>query len=90
MEVDFRLSLIAFQKKVSMTKINIGSKDVELNIDEGFSWVSCDIETYEGGSQAFLGCFSQKSMKPKNEHMFDKKCFNNYDNISYEQCSKHR
>ena len=73
-----------------MTKINIGSKDVELNIDEGFSWVSCDIETYEGGSQAFLGCFSQKSMKPKNEHMFDKKCFNNYDNISYEQCSKHR
>jgi hypothetical protein len=43
MKVDFRLALIGFQKKVSMTKVNIGSKDVEFNIDESFSWVSHDI-----------------------------------------------
>ena len=40
MKADFRLSFIGFHNKVSMTKINIGSKDVEFNIDEGFSWVS--------------------------------------------------
>jgi len=68
MKVGFWLSLIEFHKKVSMTKINISSKDVEYNIDEGFSWVSCDILTYEGGFQAFLGWVSQKGMKDKNEH----------------------
>jgi hypothetical protein len=55
MKVGFRLSLIEFHKKVSMTKINIGSKDVEYNIDESFSWVLCDILIYEGGFQAFFG-----------------------------------
>jgi len=54
MKVGFRLSLIEFHKKVSMTKINIGSKDVEYNIDEGFGLVSCDILTYEGGFQRFF------------------------------------
>ena len=54
-----------------MTKINISSKDVEHNI--GFSWVSCDILTYAGGFQAFLGWVSQKGMKDKNEHRL-KKC----------------
>ena len=68
MKVGFWLSLIGFHKKVSMTKINIGSKDVEYNIDEGFSWVLCDILTYEGGFQAFLGWVSQKGMKDRNEH----------------------
>ena len=53
-KVGFRLSLIGFRKKVSMTKINIGSKDAECNVDEGFCWVSCDISTYEGGFQAFF------------------------------------
>ena len=37
-KVGFRCSLIRFLKKVSMTKTSIDSKDVELNIDEGFSW----------------------------------------------------
>ena len=54
MKVGFRLSLIGFHKKVSMTKIKIGSKDVGYNIDEGFNWVLCDIWTYEGGFQAFF------------------------------------
>jgi len=54
MKVGFKCSLIEFHKKVSMTKINIGSKDVEYNIDEGFSLVSCDILTYEGGFQRFF------------------------------------
>ena len=54
MKVAFRLSLIWFRKKVSMTKINIASKDAEYNGDEGFSWVSGDISTYEGGFQAFF------------------------------------
>ena len=48
-----------------MTKINIGSKDVEFNIDESFSWVSHDIQTYEGGSQAFFDWVSKKSMHVK-------------------------
>ena len=54
-QVGFRLSLIGFRKKkkVSMTKINIGSKDAEYKVDGGFSWVSCDISTYEGGFKAF-------------------------------------
>ena len=55
-----------------MTKINIGSKDVEFNIDEGLSWVSCDIWTYEGGFQAFLGWVSEKSVTNKNEHKLEK------------------
>jgi hypothetical protein len=54
-----------FQKKVSMTKINIGPKDVEFNIDKGFGWVSCDIQTYEAGFQAFFGWVSKKSMHAK-------------------------
>ena len=54
MKVGFRLSLIGFHKKVSMTKINIGSKDAEYNVDKGFCWVSCDISTYEGGFQPFF------------------------------------
>ena len=58
MNVAFRLSLIEFHKKVSMTKINIGSKDVGYIIDKGFSWVSCDIWTYEGGFLAFFDRFS--------------------------------
>jgi hypothetical protein len=58
MKVGFRLSLIGFCKKVSMTKINIGSKDVEYDVDEGFCWVSCDISTYEGGFQAFFDWLS--------------------------------
>jgi hypothetical protein len=33
-QVGFRLSLIGFCKKVSMTKIKIGSKDAEYNVDE--------------------------------------------------------
>jgi hypothetical protein len=37
-----------------MTKINIGSKDVGYNIDEGFGWVLSDILTYEGGFQTFF------------------------------------
>jgi hypothetical protein len=46
MKVGFRLSLIEFcKKKVPITKINIGSKDAGYNIDEGFSWGSCDILT---------------------------------------------
>ena len=56
-----------------MTKINIGSKDAEYNTDEGFSWVSYDILTYEGVFQAFSSCVSQKGMKDKNEHGL-KKC----------------
>jgi hypothetical protein len=64
--VGFRLSLIRFRKKVSTTKINIGSKDAEYNTDEGFSWVSCDIWTYEGGFQAFFDRVSQKSINDKN------------------------
>ena len=44
-----------------MTKIKIGSKDAEFNIDEGFSWVSCDIQTYEGGFQTFFDLVSEKS-----------------------------
>ena len=63
-----------------MTKINIGSKDVKYNIDEGFSWVSSNILTYEGGFQAFLGWVSQKGMKDKNEHR-PKKCEIKYDNV---------
>ena len=43
-----------------MTKINIGSKDVGFIIDKGFSWVSCDICTYEGGFLAFLIEFHKK------------------------------
>jgi hypothetical protein len=43
-----------------MTKINIGSKDAEFNIDEGFSWVSHDIQTYESGFQAFFDWVSEK------------------------------
>jgi hypothetical protein len=35
-KVGFRLSLIGFRKKVSMTKIKIGSKDAEYDVDEGF------------------------------------------------------
>jgi len=54
MKVGFWLSLIGFHKKVSMTKINISSKDAECNIDEGFSLVSCDILTDKGGFQAFF------------------------------------
>ena len=56
-----------------MTQINIGSKDAAYNIYEGFGWVSFDILAYEGGFQAFLSWFSQKSMKDKNEHKL-KKC----------------
>jgi hypothetical protein len=37
-QVAFRLSLIGFHKKVSITKIKIDSKDVECNIDEGLGW----------------------------------------------------
>ena len=51
MKVGFWLSLIVFHKKVSMTKVNIGSKDAGYIIDKGFSWVSCDILTYEVGFQ---------------------------------------
>jgi hypothetical protein len=54
MKVGFGHSLIEFRKKVSMTKIKIGSKDAECNIDEGFGLVSCDIETYKGGFQGFF------------------------------------
>ena len=36
-QVGFRFSLIGFHKKVSMTEIKIDLKDVECNIDEGFS-----------------------------------------------------
>ena len=54
MRVGFRLSLIGFHKKVSMTKINIGSKDASDIIDEGFSLVSCDFLTYKGGFQVFF------------------------------------
>jgi hypothetical protein len=57
--------LIGFHKKVSIAQINTSSKDVEYNIDEGFSWVSYDIPTYEGGFQAFLSWLSQKGMKEK-------------------------
>ena len=64
----FGVSLIGFQQKASMTKINIGSKDAEFNIDEGFSWVSCDIQTYEGGFQAFFDWVSEKSINDKNQH----------------------
>jgi hypothetical protein len=55
-----------------MTKINIGSKDVEFNIDEGFGWVSCDISTHEGGFQAFLGWVSEKKYKRQNGHRLEK------------------
>ena len=72
-KVDFRLSLIGFQKKVSMTKINIGSKDAECNIDESFSWVSCDILTYEGGFQTVFDLVSKKSNNDKNQHWL-KRC----------------
>jgi hypothetical protein len=44
----------------------MGSKDVECNIDEGFSLVSCDILTYEGGFQAFFDQVLQKSINDKN------------------------
>ena len=54
MKVAFWLSLIGFHKKVSMTKINISSKDAECNLDEGFGLVSCGILTYKGGFQAFF------------------------------------
>jgi hypothetical protein len=40
--VGFKHSLIGFHKKVSMTKIKIGSKDAECKIDEYFGWASCD------------------------------------------------
>jgi hypothetical protein len=43
MKVGFRLSLIEFHKKVSIPKINIGSKDAKYCIDEGLGWVSGDI-----------------------------------------------
>jgi hypothetical protein len=46
-----------------MTKINIGSKDVEYNVDKGFCWVACDISTYEGGFQAFFHWVSKKKKK---------------------------
>ena len=72
-KVDFRLSLIGFQKKVTMTKINIGSKDAEFNIAEGFSWMSCDIQTYEGGFQAFFDWVSEKSNNDKNQNWL-KRC----------------
>ena len=54
MKVGFRYFLIGFHKKVSITKINIGSTDAEYKIDEGFSWVSCHILTYEGKFQTFF------------------------------------
>ena len=38
---------------------------MEFNIDEGFSWVSCDSQTYEGGFQAFFDWVSEKSMHAK-------------------------
>jgi hypothetical protein len=43
MKVGFRLSLIEFHKKVSITKIKIGSKNAKHYIDEGFGWVSGDV-----------------------------------------------
>jgi hypothetical protein len=73
MKVGFKHSVIGFQKKVSMTKINIGSKDVEFNIDESFSWVSCVIQTYEDGLQAFFDCVSAQSVNDKNQHWL-KRC----------------
>jgi len=54
MKLGFSLHLIEFHKKVSMMKINIGSKYAGYIIDKGFSWVSCDICTYEGGFLAFF------------------------------------
>ena len=44
-----------------MPKINIVSKDVKFNIDESFSWVSGDIQTYEGGFQTFFDLVSEIS-----------------------------
>ena len=58
--------MIGFQKKVSMTKFNIGSKDAGCNIDEHFSWVSCNMCTYKGGFQAFFDWVSEKSINDKN------------------------
>jgi hypothetical protein len=59
MNMGFRLSLIKFcKKKVSMTQIKVGSKDLGDIIDEGFSLGSCDIPTYKGGFLALFDCFS--------------------------------
>jgi hypothetical protein len=72
-QVGFRLSLNGFRKKVSMTKIKIGSKDAEYKVDEGFRWVSCDISTYEGGFQAFFVLVAERSINDKNQHWL-KRC----------------
>ena len=54
MKVSFNCSFIGFHKKVSLTKINIGPKDAECNIDVSFGWVSYDIPSYKGGFQVFF------------------------------------
>ena len=50
----FRHSLIRFHKKGWMTKSKISQKDAENYIDEGFSWVSCDILSFDARFQAFF------------------------------------
>jgi hypothetical protein len=64
--MDFKLSLIGFYEKVSMTKIKNGPKDAECKIDECLGWASCDFLQYMDGVQAFFDWVSLKRINDKN------------------------